>query len=158
MNIAIVGACASGKSWLASALATHLPNDYVADAPPLMRALAHTSASAQHALQCLADEHRRHFDLTLLTGLDLACPADLQPRQQQEDAQLRATLQQTGIAYGVVYGSGHQRLLHALRLMTPQQSPPARWTGACEKCADPECEFKLFTALQSLKAAAHPAS
>jgi len=102
--------------------------------------------------------HQRCYDLTLLTGLDLPWSGDSQQEQHrlQTDTRLRAALQDAGIAYGVVYGSGPQRMANALRLISPQDTPPTRWTGLCEKCSDPDCEFRLFTALRDSKAAAHP--
>jgi hypothetical protein len=135
MKIAVVGATATGKTRLARDLTLHLPELQVSDAPCL------------DLLQAEAYEH------VLLMGLDLPCIA---PAQHQADAALRAQLAALGINYGVVYGSGPRRLQHALRLVSPQDAPPVRWHGVCEKCADPECEFRLFTALQSSKAAARP--
>jgi glycine/D-amino acid oxidase-like deaminating enzyme len=163
MNIAILGARATGKSWLALELARHQPQVLVTDHPPLLDAAARRSGLAPAALQALASHHRQHFDLTLLTGLDLPAPFEHQAALNEEprervDAWLRATLQQAGIAYGVVYGSGPQRLQNALRFISPQDTPPARWRGVCEKCSDPDCELRLFTALRNSQAAAHPAS
>ncbi len=133
MKIAVVGAPASGKTGLARALALHLPELQVSDTPPL------------HGLQPGA------HDRVLLMGLD---QPDVTPAQQQSDAQLRTQLAAAGIAYGVVYGrDDRERLRAALRLIEPQDGPPPRWTGVCEKCADPDCEFRLFTALKSSKAA-----
>ena len=71
---------------------------------------------------------------------------------------LEPELQRAGLTYGVVYGQGAQRLHQAQRLIAPEDGPPPRWTGVCEKCADPDCEYRLFTALKRLRAAAHPAS
>lgn len=137
MRVAIVGAPASGKSWLAQALAQRRPELCVSDAPPLLPA------------------HARRHDLTLLMGLDLpAAAAD----QQAADALLRADLQHLGIGYGVVYGQGEQRLRNALRLITPEPASQPRWTQACEKCADPDCEHRLFTALRRSPAAGRPPS
>jgi hypothetical protein len=135
MKVALLGAPASGKSQLARDLTLHLPELLVSDAP------------SPDLLQ--ADAH----DRVLLMGLDLP---GITPAQQQADAALRAQLAALGMSYGVVYGSGPQRLRHALRLITPQDAPPVRWHGVCEKCADPECEFRLFIALKDSKAAAHP--
>lgn len=162
VRIAILGAPASGKTRLARDLSQHQPHLQVTDSPPLLNALLATrQPTSAAALQALGREHQRRFDLTLLTGLDLPCPAegsrDSDPRQQQEtDAWLRAGLQQAGIAYGVIYGHGPLRLRNALRLITPQDPPQPGWHGVCETCSDPDCEYRLFTGLPSLRAADRP--
>jgi hypothetical protein len=135
MRIALLGAPATGKTRLAQALTQHLNELHVSDAPPL------------------AELQAQPFDRILLTGLDL--PGST-PEQQAADAALRAALQQMGLSYGVIYGEGGQRLRAALRLIHPQEGPAPRWRGLCEKCADPDCEFRLFTALQSSTAADRP--
>jgi len=123
MKIAVVGAPATGKTELTQALALHLSELQVSDAPP-------------------PDTLKRGaFAHVLLMGLDLA---DVTPAQQEADAALRVQLAAAGVSYGVVYGLGPQRLRAALRLIEPQDGPPPRWTGVCEKCADPECEFRTF--------------
>lgn len=72
-------------------------------------------------------------------------------RNRAEDARLRAWLDRTGRTYGVVYGLGPQRLRAAMQLLFPQDVAThlsqGRWRGPCETCADPECEFRLFTGL-----------
>jgi nicotinamide riboside kinase len=172
MKIAILGASRTGKTWLASALAQHFQSQVrhvedaaqldvlIADTPPLMTALDSDSMWNDRPIDELALTHQHSYDLTLLTGLDLPWSGDSQQEQHrlQMDARLRAALQQAGIAYGVVYGSGPQRLHNALRFLSPQDTPPARWRGVCEQCSDPDCELRLFTALRNSPAAAHPAS
>lgn len=137
MKIAVVGAPATGKTRLAQALAQHLPELQVSDAP------------APEVLKPGVYEH------ILLMGLDLPGSTSA---QEEADGRLRARLAANGVAYGVVYGLGPQRLRGALRLITPQDGPPPRWTGPCERCADPDCEFRLFTGLMNSKAAGHPPS
>ena len=132
MKLAIVGAPATGKTRLAHDLALHLNELQVSDAPS-------TDTLKPGA-----------FDRVLLMGLDLP---GIAPAQHEADAALRAQLSAAGVDYGVVYGMGGERLRAALRLLQPQDGPPPRWTGVCEKCADPDCEFRLFTALKGLKAA-----
>jgi hypothetical protein len=106
--------------------------------------------------------------LTLLMGLDQPCPAGDRAAQEAEDTRLRATLAQAGVAFRVVYGQGAQRTAHALLAIrqiaagaysssaggqfgveaekSEGQAPRLRaWN--CEKCSDPECEHRLFTAL-----------
>lgn len=137
MKIALFGAPATGKTRLAQELGLHLPELQLYDAP------------ASEPLQ------RDAYDHVLLMGLDLP---DITAAQQQADARLRARLAAAGLGYGVVYGAGPQRLRAALRLIAPQDGPPPRWTGICEKCADPECEFRIFTGLKNSKAAGVPSS
>lgn len=137
MRIAILGAPATGKSWLAQALTQQRPDLQVSDAPSL-----------------LPSSHAQYHNLTLLMGLDL--PAALSAEQQSIDAHLRTSLQQGGIPYGVVYGQQEQRLRNALRLITPEPALQPRWTSACEKCSDPDCEHRLFTALRRSQAVERP--
>lgn len=136
MRIAILGAPATGKSWLTQALAQHRSDLHISDAPPLLPA------------------HAQRYDFTLLMGLDL--PAAVSAAQQSTDALLRAALQQGNINYGVVYGQQEQRLRNALRLITPEPELQPRWTRTCEKCSDPDCEHRLFTALRRSQAAGPP--
>ena len=136
MNIAIVGAPATGKTALAQALALHLPQLQIDDAP------APDTLTAGH------------YDRVLLMGLN---GPGITPTQQAADATLRAQLAACNVSFGVVYGrDDRERLRSALRLIEPQDGPPPRWTGLCEKCADPDCEFRLFTALKRSKAAGRP--
>lgn len=123
MRIAVLGAPASGKTRLARDLALHLPELQVSDSPP-------------------SDTLRRGiYDRILLMGLDRP---DIGADQQAADVRLRTQLAAAGLDFAVVYGPGPQRLRAALRLLVPQDGPPPRWTGVCEKCADPECEFRTF--------------
>lgn len=136
MKIAVVGAPATGKTALANALGLHFDTLEVSDAPS----------------PDTLDTGR--YDRVLLMGLDRP---GITPAQQANDAALRAQLAATGVPFGVVYGRDErERLRAALRLIEPQDGPAPRWTGICEKCADPECEFRLFTALKSSKAAGRP--
>lgn len=126
-HIAIVGAPLSGKTRLADELATHFPAHKICDDPDPQRLQA------------------GDFAHILLTGLDLPGAT---AEHHSADALWRARLAQWGLSYGVVYGLGAQRLRAAQRLIAPQDGPPPRWTGVCEKCSDPDCEFRLFSRLQ----------
>ena len=123
MNIAIVGAPRSGKTHLTQALQQQRPDLQFSDAPSL-------------------SQHGAAFDLILLTGLDL--PGHDTPEQHAADSALRTQLDQAGWSYRVVYGLGDQRLHQALRLISPEESPPPRWTGLCERCGDPDCERRTL--------------
>ena len=136
MKIAVVGAPATGKTALAQALTLHLDTLQVSDAPAL------------EALQT------GRYDRVLLMGLDRP---GVNSAQEAADAALRTQLAAMGMVFGVVYGKDErERLRAALRLIDPQDGPAPRWTGVCEKCADPDCEFRLFTALKNSKAAGRP--
>ena len=73
----------------------------------------------------------------------------------------RTWLHQCEWPYQVVYGSGAKgqtQLAHALAaderfkglpgLLARSETPP-RWLGACERCADPACEHRLFSQLRA---------
>lgn len=135
MKVAILGATGTGKTQLARGLALHLGELQVDDAPA-------PDAVRPGVYGCV-----------LLMGLD---QPGTTPTQQAVDTSLRAQLATAGVSYGVVYGLGPQRLQAALRLIAPRDGPAPRWTGVCEKCADPDCEFRLFTGLKGLKAAGPP--
>jgi hypothetical protein len=147
MRIAIVGAPQTGKTQLAQALTQHLSQRHidlaVLDAP-----------SAQDVMTS---------DIVLLCGLDLT-PATSQA-QHSADQALRHALTHQQTAFQVVYGQGGERFTHALyaaaqraqalglgALATHMRQPqPIRWTGACENCADADCEHQLFSQLLAKK-------
>lgn len=104
----------------------------------------------------------------LLMGMDLPCPAADRVAQEAADADLRVALGRAGIGYRVVYGVGEKRVASALSAIkniaitaypssgsavfsSDSDEPTGRtarlraWN--CEKCSDPECEHRLFTAL-----------
>lgn len=137
MKVALLGAAGTGKSWLTQALARHWPEHVFLDAPD---DLGEAMAS----------------DRVLLMGLDwpdgaLQPDATSQASRRAEDARLRAWLGTRGLAYGVVYGQGPQRLRAARQQLFPEEGPlqhtQGRWRGVCESCADPDCELRLFTGL-----------
>lgn len=128
--------------------------------------------AAQQALAALAATHAATCRATLLGGLDGATPSKASGQtpqpcgQERFDACLRGALSEAGVAYRVLYGSENERLravLDAIKKIAPkaydppaptvfdQEAParPARLRAwSCEKCSDPECEHKLFTALR----------
>jgi nicotinamide riboside kinase len=103
--------------------------------------------------------HQREIDLTLLTGLDLH-PANApfthaeQNQRMHMDQTLRAALSQHAQPFALVYGTGAARCANALQairfhLREPAalKTAPSRWRWPCEKCSDPACEHRLFSAL-----------
>lgn len=106
--------------------------------------------------------------LTLLMGLDGSRTPTEQAAREAADARLRSGLAQAGLAYRVIYGTGEQRVAQALRtikasmpgalgpadqaLLDQALDPAAERStrlraGGCEKCSDPACEHRLFSAL-----------
>lgn len=161
-RILLLGAPGTGAHALADALAGHLATTplalHVAHSA-LMDALQAGDAQEQSAA---LDAHRCAA-MTLLMGLDLPCPTPDQKAQHAADAQLRAALGAAAIGYRVVYGpAGPARLRSALRALGSvlgETSPVDEATAhreiraarlrayGCEKCSDPVCEHRLFTAL-----------
>ncbi len=142
-----------------------LPGHWVvADTTPLMTAIYSDMLFDDRSLYDFALEHQRHYDLTLVTGLDLPWVADGLQRdgphvREPVDALLRAALGRAGLPYRVVYGHGTQRLdnaLFAIKAFRRTGTETRPWT--CEKCADPECEHRLFTGLLASRAADPPAT
>jgi len=146
--------------------ALQAPPDHwlVADTTPLMIAIYSDMLFDDPSLYDFALQHQQHYDLTLVTGLDLPWVADGLQRdgphvREPVDGLVRAALGRAGVPYRVVYGQGAQRLDNALFAMaafkrTGTQTRP--W--ACEKCADPQCEHRLFTGLLASRAADPPAT
>ena len=133
--------------------------------------------AAKEALASLASAHAATAALTLLTGLESpggspfpalpTSPSSSPQRSTSErfDACLRQALSAAGVAYRVLYGSDDERLrstLNAIKNIAASAvntaAEPAFDANAlrpvrlrawsCEKCSDPECEHKLFTALR----------
>lgn len=154
-TIVLLGAPGTGAQALSEALHAHLaPGSAHLVCNPALDTLPATGAVDASQI--------------LLMGLDLPCPASERAAQEAADACLRAHLAQTGYGYRVVYGHGEQRIANALNAIkniainaytssargifysesgaSPRRTARLRaWN--CEKCSDPECEHRLFTAL-----------
>jgi len=137
----------------------------IADTTAVMVAVYSAMLFADGSLYRFALERQRGYDVTLVTGLDLPWVADGLQRdgphvREPVDAQVRAALERAGVAYRVVYGSGPERLAHALFAIESiasrahaastadgSGSKTRPWSWSCEKCGDAACEHRLFTAL-----------
>lgn len=125
----------------------------IADTTAVMVAVYSAMLFADDSLVRFALDRQRGYDVTLVTGLDLPWVADGLQRDGPHvrapvDAQVRALLDSAGVAYRVVYGSGTERLAHALAAIEPPAGTPGgSWTWSCDKCGDARCEHRLFTAL-----------
>lgn len=131
----------------------------IADTTALMTAVYSDLLFNDVTLYSYALEQHRCYDLTLLTGLDLAWKPDGMQRdgphsQAPMDARLREVLDAHTIPYSVVYGTGNERTQCALQaidqhLQIPQHRPQAEpaWQWNCEKCSDAVCEHRLFSRL-----------
>jgi nicotinamide riboside kinase len=136
----------------------------IADTSALMVAIYAGMLFEDGELLRFALQRQRGYDATLVTGLDLPWVADGLQRdaahpREPVDALVRALLQRAGVAFQVVYGQGPQRLQSALAALDAAGVLPAgafarntgetqRWTWACEKCSDPDCEHRLFARLR----------
>lgn len=137
--------------------AANVADVVIADTSALMVAIYSGMLFRDGELHRYAIDRQRRYAATLVTGLDLPWVADGLHRegpavQAQVDAQVREALQQAGIAFRVVYGQGEERTRNALApvlaLLGEATHPQRRWTWACDKCGDPQCEHRLFTALR----------
>jgi nicotinamide riboside kinase len=126
----------------------------IADTTALMVAVYGGMLFADGELYRFALRRQRHYDLTLVTGLDLPWVADGLQRQgpqgrEEVDALVRKALADAGVNYRVVYGQGQDRPANALAAVdaaAPASVPSARqWQWVCDKCSDPQCELRLFT-------------
>jgi nicotinamide riboside kinase len=136
----------------------------IADTTALMVAIYSAMLFEDGTLYRFALARQRSYSLTLVTGLDLPWIADGLQRdgphvREPVDTLIRSMLAQAQIGYRVVYGNGEERLLSALAAVkstprnplaaaAPEPPPPRQpWVWVCDKCSDPECEHKLFSAL-----------
>lgn len=147
-TIALVGAPETGQAQLLEALTDNLKRY----ARPVSVLMADPAQSAR-------------CDLILLMGLGFQQPLGTTALDQS----IRLELAQTGSAFEVLYGTTQARLaqaLHALdkRLVKTATVPlpprnsveasPKPWRWNCDKCSDPQCEYKLLSQLLAQRATA----
>jgi nicotinamide riboside kinase len=145
----------------------------ICDTTPVMTAVYSHMLFDDESLYPMALAHQAHYDLTLVTGLDLPWVADGLQRDGPHvrgpvDTLVRQALERAGITYHVVYGQGQQRLNNALlALGLPGEDDTARQlreqaqfainqgrtVWQCNECSDPDCEHKLFTGLLTQRSA-----
>lgn len=129
----------------------------IADTTALMVAIYSAMLFEDGTLYRFALERMKTYDAVLLTGLDLPWVADGLQRdgphvREPVDALVRQALADGGIPYRVVYGSGAERLTAALRAIgetvaSTEDDGLRAWIWNCDKCSDPQCEHRLFSAL-----------
>ena len=179
-HIALLGAPGTGAAVLAYSLREGLPTAAFSimcfgAVPTALPALAPiTCSAAQEATKESPGFLSQPVAVVLLMGLDLPCPTADRTAQEAADTQLRRALDIAGMPYKVVYGLGAARVQNALfaveniasaydksrtsavfdtkRGQTKGQMRP--WN--CEKCSDPVCEHRLFTALTGLRSSRAP--
>lgn len=158
-TIALLGAPGTGATELAEAI-----NHRLEDSAMTAQAIAGINA-AQLPNEIRDTLHRAA--ITLLMGLDTPCLAPDQAWRETCDAQLRTLLADAGVRYHVVYGQGLIRIENAFKAIesiaknelltsTPdllEQKTMRLRAWDCEKCSDPECEHRLFSALTGRGAA-----
>jgi nicotinamide riboside kinase len=136
--------------------AAHTHDVVIADTTALMVAIYSGMLFPDGELYRFALERLRRYELALVTGLDLPWVADGLQRQgpqgrEEVDALVRKGLADAGVAYRVVYGRGEDRLANALAAIDASAPSSRRaactWVWACDKCSDPQCEQRLFSAL-----------
>jgi nicotinamide riboside kinase len=137
------------------------------DTTPLMVAVYSDLLFDDRSLEPVALACQREMDATLLTSLDLPWVADGLQRDGPHvrapvDARVRARLNEWGVPWSLVSGSGPARVASALDALRPllrrraqltrapglfsrlegsQAGPPGpRWI--CERCDDPQCEHQ----------------
>lgn len=131
----------------------------IADTTGLMTTLYSEYLFGDDSLLEKALEAQRRCQLTLLTALDLPWQPDgLRDGPHTRppvDTAIRRTLQQAGLPFSVVSGTGDRRLasaLGAVRHMLARRplgtdTAPARqprWQWRCERCGDNGCERRLL--------------
>ena len=139
----------------------------------LADALAEAASGSGWSVQIATPAHTpelqaelARFDLILLAGLESNGSPNADAAHEQA---LRKALASTNIPYQVLYGTHPERLaraLHALEALLTARAPVSRpvsagstslvawpkprpkpWVWSCDKCSDPQCEYRLLTDL-----------
>ena len=142
----------------------------LADTTPLMTAIYSELLFDDRSLHPFALAHQRHYDLTLLTGLDLPWVPDGLQRdgahvREPVDALVRHALREAAVPWHVVYGHGPARRDHALDAIfsvastdhlalgfQQKSSRHTRWSPLCAHCGDAAAERRLFRGLGPITA------
>jgi nicotinamide riboside kinase len=95
----------------------------IADTTPLMTALYSHLLFGDETLYGFALAHQRHYDATLVTGLDVPWVPDGLQRdgpqvREPVDALLRTALARAGVSWQVIYGRHERRLENAMKAIT----------------------------------------
>lgn len=128
------------------------------DSPSLMTAVYSDLYFSDPSLYPCAFSNLRHYQLTLVMGVDIEWVADGIQRdgplmRQQVSHRLREVLTQASVPYTVIYGSGTARTDAALRAIDAIAHPTdwqpkqrdAGWVWHCDNCSDAQCERRMFT-------------
>ena len=139
----------------------------------LADALAEAASGSGWSVQIATPAHTpelqaelARFDLILLAGLESNGSPNADAAHEQA---LRKALASTNIPYQVLYGTHPERLaraLHALESLLAERVPASRpvsagsaslvawpkprpkpWVWSCDKCSDPQCEYRLLSDL-----------
>lgn len=161
-------AIAQQQAWAVQQVAEAAPQSWLfSDTTPLMTAVYSHFLFDDKSLYPMALAHQALYDITLVTGLDLPWVADGLQRDGPQvrvpvDNLVRQALDQSGVAYRVVYGQGPRRLNNALLALGLEGEDVSaqhirehgqysinqgRSDWQCNECSDPACEHKLFTGL-----------
>jgi nicotinamide riboside kinase len=143
VRVAILGAEGTGKTCIANALAVLHPDICFEDHPPLR-------------ISTLAPAG---YDLILLMGTDLPLQQSVESvenleSRKQVDLSLRRALDDQGISYSVIYGTGEARTRQAHNAIAALKGTGGEnthqttdWKWECDRCSDAACEHRLFSRL-----------
>jgi nicotinamide riboside kinase len=130
----------------------------VCDTAPLITAVYSDVIFGDDSLFASAVAQHCMFDITLVTGLDIAWVGDGIQRdgeamRQRVDQRLRRVLAEHRIDFSAVYGNGDARTqsaLQTIRYASGSERPHtarSNWTWNCDKCSNADCEHRLFSEL-----------
>jgi nicotinamide riboside kinase len=143
VRVAILGAEGTGKTRLTQELAVLEPDSSFEDLAP----------------SALSISSLKGYDLILLMGTDLPLPQgsstmETLQKRAHTDLTLRQTLDDNGISYSVIYGTGESRIKQAQVAVaahrgcdTGSAHDKSDWKWECDRCSDAACEHRLFSRL-----------